>query len=132
MIKIEINKYKTSKWHSNIKIINDDSILYLSENPSGCGQMILHGWALESNHTQIKESLLHIIDVIQNKKGKIDYLPYLNPLDIGSIITTVGASYYNSSKILTLEEIGFKCISEYRNPRHNETYKQKLYIWTIE
>lgn len=131
MIKIELNKDKPSTWHSNIKIINGNSILYLSQNPSGCGQMILHNWAWTGTFNEVRESLLHIINIIQNKGGKIDYLPYLNTLDIGSIITTVGEAYYHGKKVLSLEEVGFKCISEYRNPRHSKTYKQKLYIWTI-
>jgi len=132
MIKIEINKSRPGNWHSNIKIVNGSSILYLSNNPSGCGQMILHGWAWSGTSTKLKESLLYIIDIIQNKRGKVNYLPYLSPLDIGSIITTVGDNYYNNSKIPVLEEVGFKCISEYKNPRHGKTDTQKLYIWTIE
>ena len=134
MIKIERNKNTElyENWHSNVKIINNGDTIYLSNNPSGCGQMILHGWARVRNNEKMKDSLIYLLDIIQNKNGKINYLPYLRSLDIGSIITTVGDRYYNNIKISTLEKVGFKCVSEYRNPRHGKKDTQRLYIWTIK
>lgn len=133
MIKIELNTHnkENNRWHSNIKIKNKGYSIYLSNTPSGCGQMILHNWAYSTNKILLKESLLYILNIIQNKKGIIDDLKYASPLDVGSIITTVGENYYNSEQVEILEEVGFKCISEYINPRHSSTYKQRLYIWTI-
>jgi len=134
MIKIEINennKYN-NQWHSDIIIRNGTSTLYLSTNPSGCGQMILHGWAWSIGLEPKKESLKYILDIIQNKRGVIPDLPYASSLDIGSIITTVGDGYYGDPFIKVLDELGFKNVAEYRNPRHGRGDSQRLYIWTIK
>ena len=134
MIKIEINKENTinDQWHFNIKIINGGSSLYLSTNPSGCGQMILHNWAWSGTSEQKRESLKYILDIIQNKNGMLPDHPYFSRLDIGSIITTVGDKYYTNPFIKVLEELEFKNVAEYRNPRHGRGSSQRLYIWTIK
>ena len=134
MIKIELNKEcKTNdQWHSNIIIRNGSSSLYLSTNPSGCGQMILHNWAWSGTSEQKRNSLKYILDIIQNKNGIVPDLPYMSFLDIGSIITTVGDEYYTNPFIKVLEELEFKNVAEYRNPRHGRGSSQRLYIWTIK
>ena len=132
MIKIEINNKKGQKWHSSIKIINGDDTIYLSTNPSGCGQMILHNWAWSGTSEQKRESLKYILDIIQNKNGMVSDRPYFSRLDIGSIITTVGDKYYTNPFIKVLEELEFKNVAEYRNPRHGRGSSQRLYIWTIK
>lgn len=130
-MKIEKNKNSDlyENWHTNIKVVNNRDEIYLSNNPSGCGQMILHGWAYWNNNETLKESLEYILDIIQNNNGEIKNIDYFNRLDIGSIITTAGQSYYNTEKLSILEEVGFEQISQYKNPRHNND-TQRLYIWT--
>lgn len=123
---IEVDRYK---WHSEIVINN---CLILVNNNSGCGSMILQGWIDCS--TQDLEEFREFLEDIKNQdfsNMKKQYGNYFNKLDIGMIQTVAGEDYYNDPGLKMLEELGFKEVAEYPNPRHGSTSKQKLYIWTI-
>ncbi len=129
MIKIKQQENRRSHgWHTNIELTNTNFKCYLSENPSGCGQMILHGWAHNDDMKTAKEALEYLLDIIVNKGGKLENIPYHSKLEIGSIITTVGEAWYSYPSVKLLKQLGFKSISVYDNPRHDGN-KQRLYIW---
>lgn len=116
-------------WHSEITINN---YLSLVNNNSGCGSMILQGWARCS--TQDLEEFKEFLEDIKNQdfsNMRKQYGNYFDKLDIGMIQTVAGENYYNNPNLEILKNLGFKEVMEYPNPRHNNE-KQKLYIWTIE
>jgi hypothetical protein len=115
-------------WHINLRITNGNFKCSLSENPSGCGQMILHDWAFNTNVKDSKEGLKYLLNIIQNKNGMIPGIPY-RKLDVGSIITTIGQDHYKKPIVKVLRNLGFKSINVYTNPRHDNEYMQRLYIW---
>ena len=128
---IEKSEVLTSgSWHTNLKITYENSSFYLTNTPSGCGAQTLHGYYAESL-TVIKQMLSLILAKVKGKKYQLvsDKKGYYSRNDIGMISTTLGETFYKGW-LPIFEELGFKKVSEYPNPRHNGEL-QCLLVWTI-
>lgn len=127
-LKIEKSGIQTSgSWHSNLKIRFENSYFYLSNTPSGCGSQVLHGYY--GNYETIKKMLKFILEKLN--KCEFDFIKDKNTYhcknDIGMIYTTLGNTYCNTF-LPIFEELGFRKVSEYKNPRHNGDL-QCLLVW---
>lgn len=122
------------KWHKPVVINTGEyNNLVLHENPSGCGSLILTGWVNKRCAIKFKAELQSIIDEIRHNAKTGKNFRGIACLDVGSITTLVGKSYFASKEFKVLKEVGFKVVAEYPNYRHckDGTYKQKLLILKI-
>lgn len=137
---VKIKKLKDGRWHTEIEAVHSDGGKFrLTTNPGGCGSMILHGWAGSFKYgDNMKELLEYVLGIIRDGGHLEDYIEEMpdgrfhSNIDIGSIIFIAGESYYGCAFIEEAEKLGFKEVAEYSNPRHGSSYKQKMYIWTID
>lgn len=129
---MEIKYIEYKNWHPKFKLIHKNFNCVFTNNPGGCGSMILHHWSNSHNEPveEIQEALEYVIDIIKNKKGIHDSLNHQR-IDVGMIQTIVGQTYYNTNFVKAIRKVGFKRMSTYKNPRHGSNYTQRLYIWTI-
>lgn len=136
------------RWHGEIKVHVGDGGFNITTNRAGCGSMVMSNWAntFDENNIEdeeleeIEADLNEFLEIITKHEGNIEFFPggeeiqedeYISSLDIGSITTLVGQSYFNNPFVKILENVGFKSLVEYPNPRHGMNYTQKLYCWAL-
>tara|TARA_R110001632_G_scaffold11547_1_gene41467 strand:+ start:2789 stop:3241 length:453 start_codon:yes stop_codon:yes gene_type:complete len=145
---MEIEFLENGRWHGELKVRVGDASFNITTNAGGCGAMIMSNWAQtcddvsleEEEIEEIEEDLNEFLEIITKHKGNIEFFPggeeiqedeYISSLDIGSITALVGQNYFNSTFVKILENVGFKSLVEYPNPRHGMNYTQKLYCWAL-
>jgi hypothetical protein len=134
--KIENSTYN---WHPalNFSLKNNINVYFnVKSHDGGCGSLILYGWNTYndvSNVSNYSKLLSYLLDIIKDSyKGKtVDSTKGEYNLDVGAVQFVIGQHYYEGSFVEAALDLGFTEVAEYINKRHSNTYKQKLYIWTI-
>lgn len=102
-------------WHPNIQL----GILNLYGMVTGCGIMQCRGvmYITKDNFEKTKKDLNDYIEKFKTSN-----------IGVGMILCTLGETYYKfPDKEQFVLDLGFKQLSEYRNYRHSDGYRQRLY-----
>lgn len=112
-------------WHTGYTIthVNAYGGIKVSGMNTGCGLMQMSGFASFCVFLDEKQ-LTKVSEVFNN-----DMKPRLLESGVGSIICTLGDSYYSQSNINKFLELTmFEEVSKYTNYRHGKSATQKLFI----
>lgn len=116
-------------WHDNVTVkIRHNVSFNITSVQSGCGAVNISNYVTGVGRSNIEVFKEFFKELLNNLKvGNYKCLGSYTYLDVGMIETTLGQGYYNTW-LPVFEELGFKEIIEYPNPRHSGE-KQCLLVW---